>query len=89
MWNVNFNHKDPYTQKLLPLANRRFIYHRDAGVSLIIKIHKFYILLGKIASNIAVAPLLRPERSVQLMLVLDVSTDLQDRPFIGATQFYS
>lgn len=63
--NANYNRKDPATGALLPLANQRFLYFRDGGV----------------LANVPVAPLLRPERTVELIIAMDCSASVAEKPF--------
>jgi len=55
--NVNYNRVNPETGELLPMANQKFIGYRDATV----------------ISNVPIPPMLRPERGVDLLVVLDAS----------------
>lgn len=63
--NANYNKVDPVTGKLLPMANQRYIYYRDGGI----------------LANLPIPPVLRPERGVNLLIVLDSSATVKDQPF--------
>jgi len=63
--NVNYNRTEPTTGQLLPSANQQYIYYRDGGI----------------AANLPIPPMLRPERSVDLIIVLDASNDVAEKPF--------
>jgi len=64
--NPNYNRTDPVTGELMPLANYKKIYLRDGGIK----------------ANLPVpALLLRPERTVDLIIALDASGDVRELPF--------
>jgi len=63
--NANYNRIDESTGKPLPLANRRFLYYKDGGIE----------------SNTPMEPLLRPERTVNMVIVLDADSAVSTAPF--------
>jgi len=47
------------------MANQRYIYYRDGGI----------------IANLPVPPMLRPERGVNLLIALDTSANVKEKPF--------
>jgi len=63
--NANYNRMDKITGKALPLANHKYLYYKDGGI----------------ASNTPMEPLLRPERKVNMIIVLDADSAVASDPF--------
>jgi len=63
--NANYNQINPTTGSLLPMANQRYVYYRDGGI----------------IANLPIPPMLRPERGVNLLIVLDASATVKEKPY--------
>jgi len=63
--NVNYNRIDPATKLPLPLANFRYLYYKDGGIQ----------------ANTPMEPLIRPERTVNMIIVFNVDSSVSTEPF--------
>jgi len=63
--NANSNMVDPKTGAPLPLANHKYLYYKDGGIQ----------------SNTPLEPLLRPERTVDMIIVFNADSQVATQPF--------